>query len=223
MKSLFDKLNLRPAERRLVVIVGIIVFVVVNVVFVYPIFGDYGRMKTKITAAEGKSKDYDREIKRMVSNNVVVAELEKKGSSVTFAEAALQAQIEVTRKANLAGVTLLNINSSQRSSNTKSNAFFEEQSVFVTVSTTETNLIDFLYSLGSDNSLIRVRSMTLRPDQPRYRVQGDMTLVASFQKKQPTRVTTTTTTAPAPGKAAAPAPKPVEPPKKTIPAIPTPK
>ncbi len=222
MKSLFDKLNLRPAERRLVVMVGIVVFVVVNVVFVYPIFGDYGRTKTKINAAEGKSKDYDREIKRMASNDVVRAELEKKGSPITLAEAPLQAQIEVTRKAALAGVTLLSINSNQRSSNTKSNAFFEEQSVFITVNTGETNLIDFLYSLGSDNSLIRVRSMTLRPDQPRFRIQGDMTLVASFQKKQPTRVTTTTTTAPAPSKATAPTPKPAEPPKKTS-AIPTPK
>src|SRR5436190_2066563 len=118
MKSMFDKLNLRPQERRLVVFVGIVIFVVVNVVFVYPIFGDYG----------------------------------------------------------------------------KTNAFIEEQSVVISVNTVETNLVDFMYSLCSENSLIRVRSMTLQPEPARFRLQGSMTLVESFQRKPPARAAATTAT-----------------------------
>ena len=40
MKSLFDKLDLRPGERRLVVGVGIVVFIVLNLLFVFPNFGE---------------------------------------------------------------------------------------------------------------------------------------------------------------------------------------
>ncbi len=41
----------------------------------------------------------------------------------------------------------------------------------------------FLHALGSGDSMIRVRDMDLRPDPPRYRLNGTITLVASYQKK----------------------------------------
>ena len=43
MKSAFDRLNLRPFERRLVVAVGTVVFVVLNLVFVWPYFDERGK------------------------------------------------------------------------------------------------------------------------------------------------------------------------------------
>ena len=65
----------------------------------------------------------------------------------------------------------------------------------------EKELVDFLYRLGSGNSLIRVRDMNLGTELPaRQKLQGSLTLVESFQKK-PVKV------------AAAPPP-----PKKTTPA-----
>ena len=42
--------------------------------------------------------------------------------------------------------------------------------------------MDFLYSLGSGNSLIRVSDLTLRPDPPRQQLSGTVKLVASYQK-----------------------------------------
>ena len=45
--------------------------------------------------------------------------------------------------------------------------------------------MDFLYSLGSGNSLIRVRDLTLRPDPPRQQLSGTVKLVASYQKNPP--------------------------------------
>ena len=46
-KSLFDKLNLRPNERRLVIIVLIVVFIILNFIFVWPRFGDWGKIKAR--------------------------------------------------------------------------------------------------------------------------------------------------------------------------------
>jgi hypothetical protein len=48
-------------------------------------------------------------------------------------------------------------------------------------------LVDFLYNLGKRNSMIRVRTMNLQPDPSRMRLKAQIALVASYQKKQPTR------------------------------------
>jgi hypothetical protein len=47
--------------------------------------------------------------------------------------------------------------------------------------------VDFLYKLGDGNSLIRVRSLSLRPDAPRQNLGGNITLIASYQKKPSAR------------------------------------
>ena len=45
--------------------------------------------------------------------------------------------------------------------------------------------MDFLYSLGSGNSLIRVRDLALKPNAPRQALSGNVKLVASYQKNPP--------------------------------------
>ena len=70
---------------------------------------------------------------------------------------------------------------------TKTNQFFEEQSGTANVIAEEKALVDFLYNLGVGGSLIRVRSMNLSPDPQQQRLQGDITVVASYAKKPPAR------------------------------------
>jgi hypothetical protein len=67
------------------------------------------------------------------------------------------------------------------------NQFFLEQSQTVTTTAKEQELVDFLYNLGSSNSLIRVRDLGLRPDQPRQQLNANIKLVASYQKNLPVR------------------------------------
>ena len=57
--------------------------------------------------------------------------------------------------------------------------------------------MDFLYSLGSGNSLIRVRDLTMRPDAPRQQLSGTVKLVASYQKNPPKKTAPTASPAPA--------------------------
>ena len=85
------------------------------------------------------------------------------------------------------------------------------------VNTGERELVDFLYQLGTRNSLIRVRNMSLQPDGTRMRLRGQLALVASYQKKAPVRSVSSTAGAskPATNKPAAPAAKTNAPAPKT--------
>jgi Tfp pilus assembly protein PilO len=66
---------------------------------------------------------------------------------------------------------------------TKTNdVFFVEQVQNITVLAEETNLVDFLYKIGSGSSMIRVRDLSLQPDPPHQRLSADIRLVASYQK-----------------------------------------
>jgi len=100
----------------------------------------------------------------------------------------------------------------------KTNAFFEEQTVVLNVTCGEKELVDFLYRLADKDLLIRAKSMQISPDiQSRMRLQGPITLVKSFQRKQTARsVVTAAAFAPAaPKPAASNTPAPVAPPKTT--------
>jgi hypothetical protein len=183
MKSFFDKLNLRPQERRLVVIVGIVVFVVLNFLFVVPMFGDYAKTMKDMKSTRMTLNRYKDEIKREPRYKAQLRELENSGSFVAQEEQASQLMRDVTTQSALSGVTVMRYDPTQRGSSGKTNAFFEEQTLGITVNTGEKELIDFLYSLGSGTSLIRVRTMTLNPEPSHFKLQGNLTLVESFQKK----------------------------------------
>ena len=49
--------------------------------------------------------------------------------------------------------------------------------------TGESELIDFLYNMGSGGSLVRVRDLSVSPDAGQYKLSGRVTLTASLQKK----------------------------------------
>ncbi|MDB6035335.1 MAG: hypothetical protein JWM16_5673 [Verrucomicrobiales bacterium] len=207
MKSFFDKLNLRPQERRMVVIVGIIIFIVVNVVFVRPIFGEYGKTMKEMEKGQQSLKRYEMEIKKKGQYEQQLRQLESSGSFVAQEEQSSKLMSDVTSQAALSGVTVLRYDPSPRVASNKTNSFFEEQTLAISVNTGEKELVEFLYNLGSGGSLVRVRSMTLSPEVPnRYKLQGNLTLVESFQKKPPAK------------SAAAPSPAPVKANAPTTPA-----
>jgi hypothetical protein len=219
MKSFFDKLGLRPGERRLVVIVGIVVFVALQFFFIFPNFGKYGQVKKKISETETALKRFDTEVKRRPTYEKELRNLETQGQVVLEEDQALQLQREVDSQAQLAGVNVLRYDPTPRTTGVRTNAFFDESSLVITFSSGEKELIEFLYNLGARNSLIRARSMNLGRDPSGLRLQGSMTLVQSFQKKP--KATPVATPA---AKTAAPTAKPAtsKPAEKKPPAIPPP-
>ncbi|MCF7668706.1 MAG: type II secretion system protein M [Verrucomicrobia bacterium] len=186
MTSYFDKLNLKPSERRLVVITGIVVFLILNIWFVWPNFGNLEKAKNELKEVKQKLENSRREVSKLQDYQEKLMVLEGMGAAVLPAEQARQLTRTVQTQAQRSDVTLnqitpLNI----RDNSSSTNEFFEEQAIRINVTAAEEGLIDFLYQLGSGDSMIRVRNIDLRPDSSRTQLTGTMILIASYQKNVP--------------------------------------
>jgi hypothetical protein len=194
MSSLFDKLNLRPNERRLVIIVAIVVFILLNVFFVRPYFGELGRLQKRQEDARKMLEAFQDEIRKTSQYEAQLRNLREAGASVASEEQALKLSTTIHNQAALSGVQINRYTPQIRTSAsvTKTNQFFEEQTGTANIIAEEKALVDFLYNLGVGGSLIRVRSMNLSPDPQRQRLQGDIVVVASYAKRPPPRPASTT-------------------------------
>jgi len=73
------------------------------------------------------------------------------------------------------------VNTSRQMTRTNDDAFFVEQIQNITIVADDKQLVDFLYKLGSGNSMTGARP-GLQPDAPRQHLNGNIKLVASYQK-----------------------------------------
>src|ERR1041384_3636525 len=171
MKSVFDKLNLRPGERRLVVGVGIVIFIVLNLTFVWPNFGAYASTKKTIGETETKLRRFRMEVARKDGYERELKTLENSGGLVGEEVQDLELQREIRSQAQIAGINVSGSSAAPRMTG-RTNAFFDEVSLNVSFTTmdggtnSEKELVDFLYRIGSGNSLIRVRGMNLGVELP---------------------------------------------------------
>ena len=73
---------LQPQERRLVVIVTIVVLVMVNFLFIWPHFKDWRQTQDELSSAETKLGRYTNEVSRIPDYQRRLSALEKQGSAV---------------------------------------------------------------------------------------------------------------------------------------------
>ena len=191
MNNPLDKLNLRPFERRLVIGVAVLLFLVANAVWVWPHFKDWGETKDQLEGARGMLEKYNKAIAQKKNYESKVREYEAQGAVVEADDQANQFLRTVQNQAAVSGVSIMSI--SRQSTGT--NAFFLEQRQTFTVQADEKQIVDFLYSLGSGDSIIRARGLSLRPNPPRQLLSGSIDLVASYQKKSAAKAGTKTPTA----------------------------
>lgn len=177
MTSYLDKLT--PNERRLVVFVGVVVFAVLNVWFVWPHFGDLARAKARLYRAQKTLDQYKLAASKLPEYEKRVHELEKDNPGAARDDQSVELLRAVQSTAGRCGVNIMNVGKVT----TKTNDFFLEQSLGITVQAREEQLVKFLYELGTSDSIIRVRALSLRPDPPRVQLGGNVTLVASYQRK----------------------------------------
>jgi hypothetical protein len=208
MMGYLDRLNLRPFEKRLVVIVAAALFVVVNLWLVIPHFGDLSKVQGRMSDAQRKLKKFTDEIAQAPKVERIVDQMEAEGHAVPREDQSLHFSSAIESQASASGVTIIQ----RGGARTLTNQYFLEQSLTIQTMSGEKQLVDFLYRLGEGNSLIRVRDLSLKPDPgTRQSLQGSITLVASYQK-------TAKPAAPAATPAAKPAPKPAAPPAAAKPA-----
>jgi Tfp pilus assembly protein PilO len=190
MTSIFANLNLRPQERRLVVFVGIVVFVVLNIWLVWPHFGDWGATIARRERAQKTLDTYLAETAKMRASQIKLRELESAGSSVVPEEQELDLVRTIDSQARLNRLTVIQSDPRPKVSlTTQTNRFFEEQYETIHVTSDNEELINFLVSLTSSNSLIRVKDLSLKlADAAATKLDGQMTLVASYQRSKPAKL-----------------------------------
>jgi hypothetical protein len=171
--------GLRTFEKRVVVGFGALFFVVLNFLFVIPHFSDLAAVHFRMDQAKSKLARYETEIAQTNLYMAGLREFEKENSDVPAEDQSLQFANTVNAQAGQSGVHIV----SNSHINTQTNQFFLEKSQSLSVQSGEQQLVEFLYNLGSGNSQIRVRDLSVRPDPPRQQLVAQVKLVASYQKK----------------------------------------
>jgi Tfp pilus assembly protein PilO len=225
MTNPFDQLNLRPQERRILVVVLVVVFVVLNIIFVTPLIGQLAQAENQLEKSRRTLAKSETEIARASSFQRIEESLKKEGGDVLSEE--LQLQRIVNNQANTSGILVSRYNPVVRTQIGRTNQFFEDQGLTIDFTTGGKELVEFLVGLASGNSMIHVQDMNLRPVAGGTRLGGSILFVASYQKKNapaPQRVESgsqarpaTKTAAPSPATATNP---PAAKPKSTL-TIPT--
>ena len=197
MTSWFNSLNLKPQERRLVIGVLIGAFILVNVWFVWPHFGDWAKNAKNAEDTELKVKRYQTEVNNISRYRTLIRELEQDGgATIAAAEQAVQFQKTIQEIANRSGVSINRydpanprrgaLGASTGAANSPTNSFFEESGLSVQMQQVdEEDLVLFLYNLGSGNSNIRVKELELNPHNTGTRLVCKALLIASYQKAPP--------------------------------------
>lgn len=171
--------GLRPLEKRMVVGFGVLFFVVLNFLFVIPHFSDLAAVHERMAEAKRKLARYQNEIGQTNAYVRGLSDLERENSDVPLEDQSLQFANTVNAQAGQSGVHII----SNSHINTQTNQFFLEKSQSLSVQSGEQQLVDFLYRLGSGDSQIRVRDLSVRPDPPRQQLVAQVKLIASYQKR----------------------------------------
>lgn len=178
-----DRLNLQPQERRLVLAGLVLVAVVLNYWFIWPYFQELTPIHQEMEKLEKQNNRFLAEIGKKDGYERRRQELQKAGAEVIEAEQSSRVQSTIWTQASAHGVTVNRLNpSTVRTGQT--NQFFDEVALTLNFVAGEEELVNFLHALGSDESMIRVKDLTqLKLDPSQTKLQGQMTVAASFLKK----------------------------------------
>ena len=176
MKKYFAQL--RPLERRLAVAVLVILFLVLNYVFIWPHFSDWSRLRYNLAEAQRKLALYRTTIAQSGPYEALVKKMEGAGGTVAPEDQAINFIRTIDSQSVRSGVGIINTSRQM----TRTNEFFVEVTESINVIAGDEQLVDFLYKLGSDASMIRVHDLELQPDPAHQHLNANIRLIASYQK-----------------------------------------
>ena len=180
MKKYFAQL--RPLERRLAIGVLVVLFLVLNYVFIWPHFSDWGKLRQRNDDAHRKLKLYQTAIAQRPDYEAQIKKLESGGDFVALEDQSVNMLRTIQSQSAQSGVGIVN---TSRQITRTNDAFFVEQIQNINVLANDKQLVDFLYRLGSGASTIRVRDLELQPDAAKQNLTANIRLVASYQKNAP--------------------------------------
>jgi Tfp pilus assembly protein PilO len=181
MKKYFEQL--RPMERRLVIGVAVVVFLIINWWQVWPHFSDWGDLSRRMNDAHAKLGLYQTAVTQIPKLRAEVNAFEDSGDVVAPEDQGIDLMRTIHEQASACGFGIENYS---RQTTRTNDLFYIKQFQNITVLATEEQLVDFLYKLGSGASMIRVYDLELQPDSPHYHLTANIRLVASYQKNSKT-------------------------------------
>ena len=177
MKKYFAQL--RPLERRLAFGVLVVLFLVLNYVFIWPHFADWGNLSRRGEDAQRKLKLYQTALAQRPGYEAQIKKLESGGDFVALEDQSVNMMRTIQNQSAQSGVSIVNTSRQMTRTN---DAFFVEQIQNINVLGDDKSLVDFLYKLGSGASTIRVRDLELQTDAAKQKLTANLRLVASYQK-----------------------------------------
>jgi hypothetical protein len=192
--------RLSSAERWFIIIAIIVIFAVVNFVFIIPRFDDWSDLTNRMDKARDQRQKFEDLIAETPKLQKQITALEGENSAVPQEDQAINFLTAIQNQAAQSGVQIQVNNRSPD----RTNQFFLERAQTLTTISGEAQLVDFLYNLGTGSSLIRVRALSIGRDPSQQQLKANVTLIASFQKKSPVRSKPAApkTTSPAPSRPA---------------------
>jgi type II secretory pathway component PulM len=211
MSAFLARLN--PAERRFGIGVGLLFFVILNYLLIWPRFSDWGLLQNRLNQARGRHVTFQTTIAKASKIEPELARLKTDAGDVPPENQSLEFSRTIQNQANQSGVVGVNFGRTTTSTN---NPFFQELSQTIAFQQSgESQLVDFLFKLSANNSVVRVRSLSVHPDAPRQQLAGTVTLSASYQKKPATAAAQPTASRSGAPPAGTPAAKPASQPAAT--------
>src|SRR6266850_1576256 len=129
MSSALDKLNLRPQERRLVVMAAAVLFVMLQFWLVWPHFKDWSETKAGSDKARLTLDRYQSELARINEYRLKLERLEAQGGTGVLVEEQARPNVLISRIQTQAAQSKINAGTIRplKGSSSKTNEFFEEQ------------------------------------------------------------------------------------------------
>ncbi|HXR04405.1 MAG TPA: type II secretion system protein GspM [Verrucomicrobiae bacterium] len=171
--------QLRPLERRLVVGGVVVLIVVLNWWFVWGHFSDWSHLRRELDDAQHKLNRYHDAVAQIPDLQKKVGAFESQGASVPPEDQAINFTRTIQSQSSASSVNIVN---TSRQVTRTNDAFFVEQIQNIVVTANDEQLVDFLYKLGSDASMIRVPDLELQPDAAHHSLTASIRLIASYQR-----------------------------------------
>ncbi len=189
MIGLFEKLNVRPEERRMVIAVFFTAFIVFNGLWAWKYLSgstEWNEKDDKLADLNKETQGYQKSIKRLSVEKKrwekYMEELKERSGEEGGGAENFDPFIRVR---NMDHWKSLNPSSPRRTKGSEESGFdtFEKQEVRARFRTGPYQLMLFLRELGDQKEMIRLNTLNLKPVPPdRKLLSGEITIIASLPK-----------------------------------------
>ena len=128
MNSYLDRLT--SMERRFLAVVVVVVFIVLNLLFVWPHFADWSNTKDRLSKAQKTLAMFQAEIQQKTNYEALVKAMESEGEAVLPEDQAIELLRAIQSQAAQSGVSILG--TTRLTTTGQTNQFFTEQAQTVT-------------------------------------------------------------------------------------------